>query len=191
MITYSTDLESRLPDILDELRELQQFYSVWKQFTNGRNQAEYEPTMERYPVFFDSIVRAHFSALVIALYRIYDKAEGTLTLRQLYGEVSAILQADPSIRTKTEKLHGEIEATWKKVCILRSNVFGHRSAKLNPEAAFKKAGLSPDDLGEMIRRAQRLFNWISRAIANKTYAFNLSAAKDISKFMTRASKHGL
>ena len=184
-------LTEQLPDILDELRETQQFFSVWRAFTNVANHVTFEPTMKQYPLFFDSVVRAHLSALIVALYRIYDGDPRSRSLRQLYEGAKSLNILEGQVIEKTSRLDSEIGDIWKKVCILRSNVFGHRSARLSPEKAFDKAGLSPDELAAMIKLSQRLFNWISRTLTRSSHAFNLSATRDVSKLMGRLGRNAL
>ena len=191
MLSSTQSLTEQLPDILDELRETQQFFSVWRAFTNPENQDAFEQTMKRYPLFFDSVVRAHLSAVIVALYRIYDRGPGSKSLRQLYEDTTSLNILEQKVIEKTSRLDSEIQAIWKKVCILRSNVFGHRSAKLSPEEAFEKAGLSPNELAEMIQLAQRLFNFISRTLTRSSHAFNLSATRDVSKLMKRLGTNAL
>lgn len=187
-MTNSTNhLIKQLPDILDELRETQQFFSVWRAFTDPDNVAVFEPATQRYPLFFDSVVRANFSGVIVALYRLYDPR--SKSLRQLYADAKSLNIFEPRIAQRAANLELSIQNTWKKVCILRSNVFGHRSAKLSPELAFEKAGLTPDDLAAMIKSGQQLFNCISRTLTRRSHAFNLSATNDVTDLMTRLRKY--
>lgn len=191
-MTISTNrLIEQLPDILDELRETQQFFSVWRAFTNPENLAAFETTVDRYPLFFDSVVRANFSGVIVALYRIYDGDSRSKSLRQLYADSKSLDIFEPKIAQKAADLELGIQNTWKKVCILRSNVFGHRSAKLSPELAFEKADLTPDDLAAMIKSGQQLFNCISRVLTRRSHVFNLSATNDVTNLMARLRKYAL
>ena len=191
-MTISTErLIEQLPDLLDELREVQQFLSVWRAFTTPKNQATFEPTMQQYPLFFDSVVRATFAGVIVALYRIYDNHSRSKSLRQLYADAKSLNVMAPQIAQRAADLELDIQNTWKKVCILRSNVFGHRSAKLSPELAFEKAGLTPDDLAAMIKNGQQLYNCISRTLTRRSHAFNLSATNDVTDLMARLQKNAL
>ena len=184
-------LMSRLPDILDDLREVQQFFSVWREYTDPRNRTTFEPVMHAYPVFFDSLVRAHFAGLIVSLYCLYDGDRTTNSLRRLYSEASLEnVLTDAAVRT-TLRLHTEIDKSWQKVCILRSNVFSHRSSKISPSEAFRKARITPDELAAMIKMAQRLFNCISRSLTGSSHVFRITAKKDITKLMRNLYKSAL
>jgi len=191
MTSSTQSLTTQLPDVLDELREAQQFFSVWRAFTNAENQAVFEPTMRRYPQFFDSVVRAHLAALIVALYRLYEGGSKTRSLRRLYEDTKSLNIFEQKIIESASELDYSIRDIWKKVCILRTNVFGHKSAKLCSEKAFEKAELTPDELATMIKRAQRLFNCISRTLTHSAHAFNTSATRDVSNLMTRLGRNAL
>ena len=184
-------LIEQLPDILGELREVQLFFSVWRAFTNPQNLATFEPTIQRYPLFFDSVDRATFAGVIVALYRIYDGRPKSKSLRQLYADANSLNIMAPQIAQRAADLELDIQNTWKKVCILRSNVFGHRSAKLSPDLAFEKAGLTPDDLAAMIKNGQRLFNCIYRTLTPGPYVFLLSATDEVTDLMARLQKNAL
>lgn len=191
MASKKHGLEARLPDICDELCEAEQFFSVWRAFTDPQNRASFEPTMERFCQFFDSIVRAHFTALIVTLYRVYERGPKVDTLRQLHEDAQSQNLLKSTAKSEAANIHSSVEATWRKVSIVRSNVYGHKSTKLSPELAFEKAKLTPNEIWNMIDLCQRLFNLIAKALTGTTHTFNVNATEDVHNLMTRLARNAL
>jgi hypothetical protein len=72
---------------------------------------------------------------------------------------------------------------WTKICLLRNNVFGHRSKHLSIEAAFKKAGISSNDIADLISLSKAILNELAHAWDNTTYIFNLDADEDLIRLL--------
>ena len=72
---------------------------------------------------------------------------------------------------------------WVKVNILRNKVFGHRSVEYTVEEAFKEAGLSPNDLRDLIKQTENLMNAASHAWDRSVHAFNMGAGEDLTQLL--------
>lgn len=52
-------------------------YEVWWTYKNEDNRPEFVDAMNGYTVFFQTSIHAHFVALLVALYRLYETPEKT------------------------------------------------------------------------------------------------------------------
>jgi len=66
----------------------------------------------------------------------------------------------------------QAQAISTKVAILRNNLFAHRSASLSYADAFKKAGVTPDNLEELTGLSLRIANRLLSACGLREHYFN-------------------
>ncbi len=52
-------------------------YDIWWVYKSDRTRPQYVDTMNRYRIFFTTSLHAHFVALIVALYRLYEKRRDT------------------------------------------------------------------------------------------------------------------
>ena len=153
-------------------------YEIWWIYKEKNSRKKYVDTMNGYTMFFQTSIHAHFVALLVALYRLYEKRSDTINipgLLKLFGKNDYISkEALNDIR----KLHQEAHNLWIKVSILRNEVFGHRSIKYGVAKVFKRAGVTPNELTDLIQKTRVLLNKITHEWDRDTHAFNLEASHD-------------
>ena len=66
-----------------------------------------------------------------------------------------------------------VKESFEKLVILRSNVFAHRSKKVDVSNLYNRAGISPNFLRSTIDTAEKLFNTLIFLYQNRTYRFDL------------------
>jgi hypothetical protein len=62
-------------------------------------------------------------------------------------------------------------------------VFGHQSAKLGTKEAFAKAGVSPNQLKELLEITKELLNEITHEWDQSVHAFNLGSGQSIVRLL--------
>lgn len=77
--------------------------------------------------FFASSIQAHFIAIVVVLYTLYEDRRDTVNVGRLYEAASAELKA--SVQTD----YNRAKIIWKKIAILRNNHVGHVNDRLDVE----------------------------------------------------------
>jgi hypothetical protein len=77
---------------------------------------------------------------------------------------------------------------WKKVSIIRNNVFGHRNAGLAVQEAFRRAAVTPNQLRAQIKKTADLLNAISLELDGSWHAFNLRGTEDTRRVLAALKK---
>jgi len=67
---------------------------------------------------------------------------------------------------------------WQKVSVLRNEAFAHRPSEQSITSAFKKAGITPNNLRDLVKCTKELINEITHALDRTVHSFNLSATHD-------------
>ncbi len=154
----------------------QRIYWIYK---NKDDRAKYVDTLNRYLGFFASSTQAHFLAIVVILYAIYEHRRDTVNMGRLHEGASAELKASLNADYTRAK------AIWKKVAILRNNHVGHVTDRLDIEAVFKLANITYDEIKELIELTKKLVNSFSYAEDRSSFADSLDSAKDTYRMLER------
>ena len=153
-------------------------YDVWWTLKNKENRDRYTRTMNRYAGFFTTGINAHFVALLIPLYRLYESKADTYNIPKLLDHLRYSGHLPPAVIAEIDGLRAQAAPLWEKVRILRNRAFGHRSRAHTTEELFKEAKVTPDNLKDLIAISKGLLNQISHAWQRDIHAFNTNAAKD-------------
>jgi hypothetical protein len=152
-------------------------YDIWWVYKSKEYRPIYVDTMNRYLGFFDTSLHAHFVALLVALYPMYETRRDTFNLPRLLKVLDKERRISANVLAKANALYAEAKPLWVKVGVLRNNAFGHRSDSKTIEEIFKEAGITPNQLKKLIELTKRLLNTISRALDGSVHAFNLAGTE--------------
>lgn len=152
-------------------------YDIWWVYKSKESRPAYVDTMNRYLGFFDTSIHAHFVALLVALYPMYETRSDTFNIPRLLKVLDKECQISANALAKAHATYAEAKPLWVKVGVLRNNAFGHRSDSKTIEEIFKQAGITPSQLKKLIELTKRLLNTISRALDGSVHAFNLAATE--------------
>lgn len=178
------------------IRELQEAatvaglnYEIWWAFKSGDTRPKYIDVLNRYLGYFHVAIHAHFVAMLMALYRIYETREDTHNFPGLVDrlEGDGALNADVVKSLRSQYLG--LKPLWVKVSILRNEGFGHRSLDLATDAVFAKAGVTPNEFKELVERTKSMLNELTGALRDSTHAFNLSATRDTLRMLDDLKEH--
>jgi hypothetical protein len=67
-------------------------------------------------------------------------------------------------------------------------VFGHRSLTRTVEQAFAEAGVTPNELRDLMDVTKDLLNELTDHLEQSTHAFNLGSAQDLKRLLTDMRK---
>jgi AbiU2 len=172
------DIDKHIEELRGAVEVASLNYEIWRTYNSPETRPEYVNTMNVYTLFFQTSIHAHFVALLVALYRLYETRLDTYnipTLIKLLDKQSSI----PAVKIAEIKSSHEItKPIWVKVCILRNNAFAHQSAASELSEIFKKADVTPDQQHELVESTKKLLNQASHAWAKTRHAFNLDARDD-------------
>lgn len=158
-------------------------YEIWWLYKEKESRKRFVDTLNDYPLFFQTSLHAHFVAMIIALYRFFETRHDTVNfpgLIKLLKKDGSITQADLK---KFESKINQAKILWRKVSVLRNNLFGHKATTLDNDGIWKKACLTPNQLRDLINDCKRLLNMITAAWNRSSHAFNLSAAEDTKRLL--------
>jgi hypothetical protein len=177
--TESTDIDRYISEIRHTITVAGLNYEIWWVYRSKDTRPEYVEVMNRYGLFFQTSIHAHFVALLVELYRLYETRADTFNVPSLLK----ILRAEARLPSETmealEDIYkNEAKPLWTKVNILRNKAFGHRSVSHTIEEVFQKAGVTPNELRDLVEATKKLLNKLTNAYDNSGYAFNLGSRED-------------
>jgi hypothetical protein len=149
-------------------------HDIWWVYKSREHRPKYVSTMNRYLGFFDTSVHAHFVAMVVALYHLYETRRDTFNVPRLLKIVQKESRLPTATLGRVMSLFNEAKPIWVKVGILRNKAFAHRSDSLTVAEIFKEAGITPDELKHLIERTKKLLNVVTRAVDGSVHAFNVT-----------------
>lgn len=173
-----SEIDRYIEELRDTVRVAWLNYEIWWVYKSADTRPEYLDTMNRYTLFFHTAIHAHFVALLVALYRVYETRDDTYNIPTFIK----LLREQGSIPEKQlgelDALYAQAKPLWVKVNILRNKAFGHRSKAHTVAEVFGEAGVTPNELRDLAELTKKLLNDASLAWANNAHAFNLSSRED-------------
>lgn len=76
-------VDQYISDLRQTVNAAQLNFDIWWAYKSSDTRPVYIDVLNRYPQFFQTSLHAHFVALLIALYRLYEKREGTFNVPKL------------------------------------------------------------------------------------------------------------
>ncbi len=174
----SEDIEKSVKELQHALIVAELNYEVWWVYKEKGSRARHVDVLNSYPLFFQTSLHAHFVAMVVALYRLYENRKDTISLPQLLALLK-IKRAIPLREVKRlETEMSQIKPLWVKVSVLRNKMFGHRSNALDLAGIWKEAAVTPNQFKQLIDESKRILNEVTSLWNRSGHAFNLSATRD-------------
>ncbi len=177
------EIGEQIQELKKALLEAGLSYDIWWELSNREARTEHLDDLNQYTIFFQSTIHAHFLTAVITLYRLFENRRDTINLPNLFQQVREKKLVAPEVENKLESAAEEIRENWTKICILRSNVFGHRSRKLSIEESYKRAGITPDQIKNLIKHMQDAMNIVSGEVLELEHSFELNPAEEVKRLL--------
>ena len=142
-------------------------YEIWWVYKSVDTRPKYEEAMNYYLAFFSASIHAHFTAMITAIYRLYETRKETCSFPNLLRE----LEAEGKF---SEEIHSEVKNTietivkpiWIKVGIIRNSQFAHKSINEDYLDTFQQANIRYKDFRTIIELSKELLNKISSEYSN-------------------------
>ena len=178
--------ENMSPDIDRYISELRHTitvaglnYEIWWIYKSNNTRPGNIEAMNRYRLFFQTSIHAHFVALLVALYRLYETRNDTFNIPSLLKILREEARLPEATLNVLEKIYKEkAKPLWIKVNILRNKAFGHQSVAHTVEEVFEEAEVTPNELRDLVEATKKLLNELTHALDKSVHAFNLEARKD-------------
>lgn len=153
-------------------------YEIWWVYKGSDTRPKYVDTMNRYPLFFQTSLHAHFVATVMALYRLHETRNDTYNIPKLLRILKNEKSLDKATLDHLGQEYDKVKPLWQKISILRNKSFGHRSAAHSVEDVFEEAQVASNDLKQLVEMTKKILNELSYACNQSRDAFNLCARED-------------
>lgn len=177
-------IERYVKSIQDTIIAADHNHDIWWIYKSKEIRSKFIDVMNNYLAFFQTSIHAHFVAMIIALYRLYETRRDTISLPQLLKVLDRDHPLSDNAKNRVDKLMPEAKQLWRKIGIVRSDAFAHLSDGKDIEDSFKKAGLRYRDFKDLIELSKTIINVISQDYNRNTHAFNLSAKLDTKALLT-------
>lgn len=164
-------------------------YEIWWVYKNSDTRTEFVDTMNKYNLFFQTSIHAHFVALLVALYRLYETRHDTFNIPTFLKLLDQKTAVPPETIQTLNELYGQAKPLWVKVNILRNKAFGHRSKAHSVSEVFDEAGVTPNDLRDLAELTKKLLNTATVAWRDTAHAFNLSSRHDTLRLLQHLKAH--
>jgi len=178
MMGNDCKIKSRIKNLRDTIITASHNYDIWWIYKHKDTRSKYIDTMNSYLSFFSTSIHAHFVAMIIALYRLFETRKDTINIPGLIRLMDKSGYLKDDIKKQLEALVSEAKAIWIKVGIIRSEVFAHSIKDKDTDESFKKADIKYENFKELIEISKKIMNLLSHEFDKSSHAFNLSAEKD-------------
>lgn len=155
MSDQSADIKQRIEELYRLLRIAHRNLEIYKVIAVDGRTVKYLDVLNEYLAYFHSAHHAHLVAVIVSLYGFYETRDDSHNINQL------IKISGPATRQKVESDLQLAKPLWRKVIVLRNEVFGHRSSEVSIEAAFKKANLNVTSLRDLVNLTHKILNTVS------------------------------
>lgn len=156
-------------------------FDIWWMYK--RDRARYVGVLNSYPAFFQTSLHAHFVALVVTLYRIYETRTDTFNITDVMKRVESEKLLSPRKLAALKRRVENARKLWVKVSILRNEAFGHRTKSQPVAGVFKKANTTANQLRSLVQKTKDIVNMFSHELYRNTHAFNLRATSDTKRVL--------
>lgn len=162
-------------DIIRDFKELKGIlfdargcYKLWWAYLQMINDPDRFPTVLKFKDFFQTSAYAYNCNLIISLHKLYDGGRDVLNIQAFLNELINRKILDAMDQANMKPLLDEVKIIWKKVVILRSNLFAHRKNTLSRNEIYKIAQITPNQLRDLTDKSLKILN----LAAEKLYETN-------------------
>ena len=171
-------VESHIKNLWDTVIAAEHNHDIWWIYKSKDTRPKYLNTMNRYLSFFTTSIHAHFVAMIIALYRLYETRRDTINIPRLINFLEKHHPLSEDAADRINEMMAEAKPIWIKVGIIRSEVFAHLTNERKIDEAFKKAEIKYRQFKELIELSKKITNAIGQDYNRNTHAFNLGSKAD-------------
>ncbi len=170
-------LTKRLRELFNAAFSAKIHYEIWILTDAQKNRKD---VLECYGDFFEPTALAHFTAMLMAVCKIYNSGNNIYTL----------IKDCPPTQTKSLKNILDKEGQRiKKIINLRNKFFGH--CVLDGESAFKKFRVEPEDFRCLIESTINLLNQISALHNQGSFEIEQDSAETTNRLLDVLSKNAV
>jgi hypothetical protein len=126
---------------------------------------------DEYSEYFGVAIHSHFTALVLALWRLFDPASDVISLKTIRSRIGPRQDFPQAVlRSYTSGIRFA-DPLLKKLEIVRHKFLAHRDAAYTIERTFKEADFKYGDLATLVDSALKLVNVLRAERGRGSYRF--------------------
>jgi hypothetical protein len=153
------------------------FFDVWWCYEGPTRKGIFEK-LDVFPTFFEHDSHANFVSFVAHLAALFENRSATINIESLLGEAGSQGLAGETLKELKSKLFNAKDVS-KKVIILRSNLFAHRSSKLTYEEVFDLAEINRDQISELMQTSFEILEPLANHCSVQAPFINDIAVEDL------------
>jgi len=176
-------LKGDLNELFLIIQDAQYAYEIWWILIGKEGRKEYHRTYLHFKEFFEPVARANLTAMVIALFKLYEEKTNRLSFPKLLKTAKGLKLVDSSINKKLKRKISESKKIWKKICILRHNFLAHRNYSLTKKEIYKLAKITPNQMKRMIDLSLKIFNTLWMKVEKYPRRIDDFTSRDILKIL--------
>lgn len=157
-----------LDELFNMAFEAHSNYEIWWIYVNEIDRAKYLHVLIRYKEFFETMGNANITTIVIALYKLFDKHPKTLNINKIIEDAEKHKFIDSASKTTLNGLINKAKPLWKKITILRSNLYAHRREMLTVKQIYKIAQITPNEIKELMELGLQILNFMRLKMGMKS-----------------------
>ena len=158
-------------------------YEMWVAMRRARADPDVVVMLNRrYGRFYISAENAFFNSLVTILYAVFEKRPDTVNFWNLRKTLPD--DGDTATLVEIDSMFASIKTTWIRVNTLRNEVVGHQTLKRTVQQSHEAAGMTFDDLQNMVKSCQHLLFLIATKFQDTHVVFNLKGAESFDNLIT-------
>lgn len=177
-------LEQKLDILIQLVLRARTFFDFWWTYEGVETRQKYMPGMNNYSEFFRFDTHAHQLSYTIYLCQIFENHPKTLNINNVLEEAQD-RGVSRRYLAEAERAFQEGVPIWKKLVIVRSNLYAHRSASLEYSRAFEKASITPNEIRRLTELGLEAINHLRIALGLEIYEFSTLPKNDIERLLQK------
>lgn len=145
-------------------------YEIWHVLKAKEYRDRFLTTMLEHTDYFLAAARAHHVATIVGIYGMYETRHDTFSVPSLLKAIGKLPHVSNEIHDELDERKAKAKEIWIKVSKVRNLVFGHKSSKYTTEQVYQIAGLTADDLKDILDQTNELLNFAATHVYGTSYA---------------------
>ena len=183
------NLETKLDTLIQLVLRARCFFDFWWIYEGAPTRAKNLDAMNKYSEFFRFDPHAQQVAFTVYLCQLFESKPKTLNINGALREAKARNLPQNTI-AEVEHLLQEAEPIVKKLVIIRSNLFAHRSLSLDYKTAFEKADITPNQIRRLCEIGLNTVNLLRVVLGQDQYEFSDLPTEDLSRLLKDIETNG-
>lgn len=179
------ELDRGLKALREEVWRARGCWEAWWAMKGRRYRGKYVDVFEHYGDYFKVAIHSHFSALVLAVWRLHDRGSAAISLQTVSDRMGPRPDVPQSTLLEYRRRLRSIRHAVSGLETIRHKVLAHRDPGYTVERAFTEASMKFRDLRQVVDISLGLVNLLLHARRLGTLSFDNSVTADTIRVIRR------